>query len=320
MKIILALLLTSVSLIFGQQHQLEQWDQNKDGKLSITSNLSYANNDNPRQALDLYLPKKPTSGQPLPVIAFIHGGAWRAGDKRSGLWRLRPFIASGNYAGMSIGYRLTNEAQWPSQIHDCKAAIRWIRANAQKYNLNPDKIAVWGTSAGGHLVAMLGTTGEVKELEGTIGTHLNHSSRVNAVVNFFGPAEILTMGDHPSSIDHNAPGSPESLLIGGPILENQDKARSASPITHITKDAPPTLNIHGTADALVPYQQSVSFNQKLVEAGVSSNLITITDGGHGNFGNAIKQVNRSVANFLSKHLRSDQSITIKDQTLQAKTP
>jgi len=289
-------------------------------KISITPDLSYAANDNPRQTLDLYLPKKPSTNQPLPVIAFIHGGAWRAGDKRSGLKRLSPFILSGDYAGLSIAYRLSNEAQWPSQIHDCKAAIRWIRANAKKYNLDSKKIAVWGTSAGGHLVAMLGTSGDVKELEGKIGPHLDQSSRVDAVVNFFGPAEMLTMGNHPSTMDHNAPGSPESLLLGGPILENKEKARSASPITHITKDDPPILNIHGTADPLVPYPQSVVFNKKLVEAGTSSHLITITDGGHGNFGKATDAVNRTVSDFFSKHLRSDKSITIKNQTFRAKTP
>ena len=316
-------------------------DTNKDGSISLeehrafltrghkpqandqftsTSDLSYAANDNPRQALDLYLPKKPGSDKPLPVIAFIHGGAWRAGDKRSGLRRLAPFIASGDYAGVSIGYRLTNEAQWPSQIHDCKAAIRWIRAKAKKYNLDPTKIAVWGTSAGGHLVAMLGTSGEVKELEGKIGPHLDRSSRVDAVINFFGPAEMLTMGDHPSTMDHNAPDSPESLLIGGPILENKEKARSASPIAHVTKDDAPILNVHGTADPLVPYPQSVDFNKKLVEAGVVSTLITITDGGHGNFGKATEEVNQSVSEFLARHLRSDKSITTKDQTFKAKTP
>lgn len=289
-------------------------------KVVVTSDQPYAGNDNPRQALDLYLPKKRSTDKALPVIAFIHGGAWRAGDKRSGLRRLTPFIASGDYAGVSIGYRLTNEAQWPSQIHDCKAAIRWIRANAKKYNLDPEKIAVWGTSAGGHLVAMLGTSGGVKELEGKIGKHLDQSSRVDVVVNFFGPAEMLTMGDHPSTMDHNAPDSPESLLIGGPILENKEKARSASPITHVTKDDAPILNVHGTADPLVPYPQSVDFNKRLVEAGVASNLITITDGGHGNFGKATEKVNQSVSEFFAKHLRSEKSITIKDWTFKAKAP
>jgi acetyl esterase/lipase len=292
-----------------------QWND----RITSTPDLSYAANDNPRQALDLYLPKKPTNGKPLPIIAFIHGGAWRAGDKRSGLRRLDPFISSGDYAGISIAYRLTDEAQWPAQIHDCKAAIRWIRANAKKYNLDPENIAAWGSSAGGHLVAMLGTSGDVKELEGKIGKHLDQSSRVDCVVNFFGPSEMLTMGDHPSTMDHNAPDSPESLLIGGPVLKNKNQARSASPMTHITKDDPPILNVHGTADALVPYPQSVSFHKKLVEAGVSSSLTTITNGGHGNFGKATDKVNLTVSEFFTKHLRSDKSITMKDQIFEAKT-
>ena len=289
--------------------------------ITISSDLSYAANDNPRQTLDLYLPRlseKTNTTKSLPVIVFIHGGAWRAGDKRSGLGRLAPFVASGDYAGVSIAYRLTNEAKWPSQIHDCKAAIRWVRANAKKHNLDPGKIAVWGSSAGGHLVAMLGTSGEVEALEGKIGPHLNESSQVEAVINFFGPSEILTMGDHPSSMDHNAPDSPESILLGGPILENKEQARSASPITHITKNDPPILNVHGTADRLVPYPQSVTFHQKLIAAGVSSNLITITEGGHGNFGQATPQVNGVVSAFLSKYLLADKSVSIKNQEFQAK--
>lgn len=333
--------LSKEELPAGAQRNFDKVDTDKDGSISkkehqafqrlsrkalggenlaIKRDIPYAGNDNPRQKLDLYLPKKPTTNKPLPVIAFIHGGAWRGGHKNSGLHRLSPLIASGDYAGVSIAYRLSGESQWPSQIHDCKAAIRWIRANAKEHNLDPDKIAVWGTSAGGHLVAMLGTSGEVKELEGKIGKHLDQSSRVDCVINFFGPAEMLTMGDHPSSMDHNAPDSPESLLLGGPILENKDKARSASPITHITKDDAPILNIHGTADKLVPYPQSVEFNKKLVAAGVTSNLVTVKDGGHGNFGKATDQVNKAITEFLTHHLKSDKSVTIKDQVFQAKKP
>ena len=184
--------------------------------VSVQRDIPYADSEHPRQQLDLLLPEKRDSDTALPVIAFIHGGAWRGGDKRSGIQRLAPFVASGEFAGLSIGYRLSADATWPAQIHDCKAAIRWIRANAAKHNLDPDRIAVWGSSAGGHLVAMLGVSGEVEALEGKLGEHLDQDSRVQCVVNFFGPSELLTMGDHPSSIAHNAPESPESLLVGGP--------------------------------------------------------------------------------------------------------
>lgn len=134
--------------------------------------LPYAGTDNPRQTLDRYLPNDRKDDKPLPVVVFIHGGAWQAGDKRGGYRTIAPLVESGDCIGVSLGYRLTGESIWPTQIHDCKAAIRWLRANAEKYHLDPNKIGVTGTSAGGHLVAMLGTTGEVPELEGTLGEAL----------------------------------------------------------------------------------------------------------------------------------------------------
>ncbi len=242
--------------------------------------IPYADNDNRRQALDLYLPKQPTDGKPLPVIVWIHGGAWLAGDRASGFGQLRAFVHSGDYAGVSVGYRLTDEASWPAQIYDCKAAIRWIRGNAKKYNLDPDRIGVWGSSAGGHLVAMLGTSGGVESLEGKLGSFTDQSSRVTCVVDFFGPAELLTMGDAPSSLDHNAARSPESQLVGGTLQETKEVARDASPVTYVSKDDPPFLIVHGDKDMTVPYNQSVRFNELLKEANVDTTLITIAGARH----------------------------------------
>lgn len=283
--------------------------------ITLKRDLAYAGTDNPRQKLDLLLPNKRASEKPLPVIAFIHGGAWRAGDKWSGIGRLTPLVESGEYAGVSIGYRLSAEAKWPAQIHDCKAAIRWIRAHAKQHNLDPEKIAVWGTSAGGHLVSMLGVSGGIEALEGKLGEHLDQDSRVSCVVNFFGPSDLLTMNDHGSSMDHDAPDSPESQLIDGPIQEIQEKARAASPITYTTKDDAPILHVHGTVDKLVSFPQSVDFNQKLVAAGVKSNLITVEGGGHGNFGKAGPEIDRLVREFLEVHLRGTKTIEIKNRAL-----
>lgn len=268
--------------------------------VKLVADLPYADNDNPRQQLDLLLPERPADDKPLPVVVFIHGGAWRGGDRKGGQPMIASLVASGRYAGASVGYRLSGEAIWPAQIHDCKAAIRWLRANAKKYNLDADKIAVWGASAGGHLVAMLGTSGGVKELEGTLGKHTDQSSRVTCVVNFFGPTELLTMGKFPSSIQHDAANSPESLLIGGAIQENKDKARAASPITYVSKDDPPFLTLHGSEDPLVPYNQGERLHEELTKVGVSSVLVKVEGAGHG-FGGP--QVNERVRAFLDKHLR-----------------
>jgi acetyl esterase/lipase len=264
-------------------------------QITIIADLPYANNDNPRQQLDLFLPKQPVLNGPLPVIVFVHGGGWRKGDRRSGFTMLAPLIASGRFAGASIGYRLTDEASWPAQIHDCKAAIRWLRGNAGKHGLNADRIAVIGTSAGGHLVAMLGTSGGVAELEGDLGAFVGLSSRVQCVVDFFGPSDLATMGGW-----HDQPDSPEALLLGGPIPENQDLAQSASPIYYVSDDDPPFLMIHGTADPLVPFGQSVELQKKLEGSGVTAFLIPIENGGHGRF--RIPELDQRIGNFLDNQL------------------
>ncbi|MEE8451685.1 MAG: alpha/beta hydrolase fold domain-containing protein [Thermoguttaceae bacterium] len=274
--------------------------------------LPYADTDNPRQRLDLYLPKNPTSDEPLPVIAWIHGGAWRAGDRRSGQGRVAELVAGGNYAGVSIGYRLTGEAIWPAQIHDCKAAVRWIRANAKRYNLDPERIGVWGSSAGGHLVAMLGTSGRVKPLEGTLGKHTDQDSRVTCVVDYFGPSDLLAMGKYPSHMKHDAPDSPESRLVGGPVQETREMARSASPNTYASADDPPFLIAHGDKDFTVPYNQSVRLDEALHKAGVDPLFITVEGGGHGF---RAPEMTQRVHQFLDKHLR-DKEVDISEKPIK----
>jgi acetyl esterase/lipase len=295
-----------------QQAAQPRGNQKQVGAVRVLKDLSYADNKNPRQVLDLALPVV-KSEKPLPVIAFIHGGAWRAGNKNGGLKRVAAFVDSGRYAGVSIGYRLTNEAKWPAQIHDCKAAIRWIKGNAQKYNLDPGRIAVYGTSAGGHLVAMLGVSGGVKELEGSLGIHTDQSSRVTAVANYFGPSQLLTMNDFPGKMDHNAADSPESLLIGGAIQQHKDKANAASPMQYVTADDAPMLLVHGDADPLVPFNQSEILDAALGKAGVSATLVRVAGGGHGNFRNPA--ISAQLSAFFSKHLLGHSDSKLQDRTL-----
>lgn len=264
-------------------------------------NLPYADTDNARQKLDLYLPKARKSEAPLPVIVFIHGGGWRGGDKKGGISNLARYVESGAYAGVSVGYRLTNEAQWPAQIHDCKAAIRWIKAHAKEYGLDADKIGVWGTSAGGHLVSMLGTSGDVKELEGTLGKHLDLDSRVTCVVNYFGPENFLTMVRQPSTVDRTKGDTyPEALLLGGAVPDRQEAAKEASPVTHVSAGDAPFFTAHGTKDPLVPFAQGQEIHQALTQAGVTSILQEMTEGGHG-FRSA--DLDQRVKLFFDLHLR-----------------
>lgn len=270
--------------------------------LRLIAELPYADGDNPRQMLDVLLPKDPKTDGPLPVIVFIHGGGWRNGDKSRGLRTLIPYVESGQYAGVTIAYRLTNEARWPQQIHDCKAAVRWIRGHADEHGFDPERIGVIGTSAGGHLVSMLGVSGGVMNLEGELGDSDDESSRVTCVVNMYGPSDLLTMDDHPGTMTHNAADSPESLLIGGPIQEVKAITRTASPVTYVTDDDAPFLHIHGTQDPLVPFPQSETLHKLLTEAGVASLLVPVTDGRHGGFNNP--EVDRRIGLFFDRHLRS----------------
>jgi acetyl esterase/lipase len=278
-------------------------DQNKDGSISLTEhitflsstnakvenkdlqiihNIAYAGNENSRQTLDLILPNNPDRKKRLPLVIWIHGGGWKNGDKKTGHSpdRIPALVKTHRYAGATISYRLSGEAIWPAQIHDCKAAIRWLRANAFKFGYDPSRIALWGSSAGGHLVSMLGTTGNNKEIEGTVGNHLDQTSHVQAVVNYYGPSALLQMSNHPSKIDHNAPDSPESQLMGFPIQESKSKTKQASPLHHVSAEDAPFIHFHGTEDPLVPFHQSKVFHQALKENGVPSTLITLQSGGH----------------------------------------
>ncbi|MFP6877557.1 MAG: alpha/beta hydrolase [Roseibacillus sp.] len=273
-------------------------DQAESAVFRELKNLDYVGSGNPRQTLDLFLPKA-KSGKARPLLVYIHGGGWRAGSKEGGLRRLLPYLETSGYAGASINYRLTNESRWPTQIHDCKAAIRWLKAHAGEYGYDAGKIAVWGTSAGGHLVAMLGVCGDVPELEGKLGKHLDQTSGVACVVNFFGPSNLLTMDDFPSTIKHSAADSPEGKLVGGALLDKKEIANSASPVTHVSKPDAPMLLAHGTKDKLVPHNQSVDLAKRLKAAGVPAVFITLEGAGHGF---RSEELQRRVTAFLGRHL------------------
>jgi acetyl esterase/lipase len=253
--------------------------------VKVEKDIPYASTKNPKQTLDLLLPVSPKNDKPLPVVVNIHGGAWQAGDKSQGVGAIMSLVGTGEYAGATIEYRLTDEASWPAQAFDCKAAIRWIRANAEKYHLDPDRIGVIGASAGGHLVAILGTSGDVEALEGDLGPYKGVSSRVKCVVDEFGPSDLATMMDYPSTTDHKSARAPESKLVGGAILDKLDVAKAASPITYVTKDDPPFLIIHGDKDPTVPFNQSERLTKALKDSGVDVRFIKVEGGAHGGFQN-----------------------------------
>ncbi len=213
-----------------------------------------------------------------------------------------------------MSYRLSQEAVFPAQIEDCKAAIRWLRANADQYHIDPDRIGAWGASAGGHLVALLGTSGDVDELEGKLGNS-EQSSRVQAVCDFFGPTDFLQMDAHAqrgSRLIHDAADSPESQLVGGPIQTNKGKVARANPITYVTEDDPPFLIVHGDRDALVPWHQSQLLFDALQDAGVKNIAFHKIEGaGHG-FGGR-REVDRLVDEFFEKQLKSLKKTASQEQ-------
>jgi acetyl esterase/lipase len=261
--------------------------------------LAYVANGHARQNLDLYLP---SDGQHLPLIIWVHGGAFRMGSKEGLEFDAVPleYLAQG-YALASINYRLSQHALFPAQIEDCKAAVRWLRAHAEQFNLDANRFGVWGPSAGGYLAAMLGATGAVKAFE--VGDYLDVSSRVQAVVDYFGPTDFLQMDDQrlPDGMLHNPPDSPESQLVGGAIQEHKQRVAQANPITYVARDAPPFLIVHGDRDPLVPYQQSVLLDAALRQAGVPVTFYPVVGAGHGGFTDP--RVPELTQAFFAKHLK-----------------
>ena len=253
-----------------------------------------------RNKLDIYLPK---GDGPFPLVIWIHGGGWVNGSKAGGGPALR--LLENGFAVASINYRLSGQAIFPAQIQDCKAAVRFLRTSGKKYNLDADHFGAWGSSAGGHLVALLGTSGDVKDLEGD-GPNKQASSRVQAVCDWFGPTDLTKMNEQATvkgPIDHDSPNSPESKLIGGPIQDNKEKAKKANPLEYVSKDDPPFLIIHGDKDNLVPVRQSEILHEALKKAGVDSTLIVVPGGGHGQ-GIGIPENFQKIEEFFAKHLKA----------------
>jgi acetyl esterase/lipase len=264
----------------------------------VEHNLEYGPHE--RNKLDLYVPK---GDGPFPLVIWVHGGAWQGGSKEGGGPAL--FLLGRGYAVASINYRLSQHAKFPAQIEDCQAAVRFLRATAEKYHLDSAHFGAMGASAGGHLVALMGTAGDAKEFAG-YGSVKEGSSRVQCVVDLFGPTDLTKMREQSSGkgkIDHDSPDSPEAKLIGGPVQQNKEKAAKANPITYVTKDDPPFLILHGDQDPLVPLGQSELLQAALKKAGVESELVVIPGAGHGGKEFTTDATRKKVEAFFDKHLK-----------------
>ena len=258
--------------------------------------LEFAVVDGHSLKLDLYLPENVKSA---PLLVWIHGGGWRAGSKNncSVSW-----LAEKGFAVASISYRLTDKAIFPAQIHDCKAALRWLRANKSKYAYSSEKVAVAGSSAGGMLAALMGTSGDVKALEGTVGGNNDQSSRVDAVIDFYGASDfILRSKTQPHRA--NKEGSVVYRLLGGGADKKVELAKQASAAYHVSSDDPPMLVFHGDKDNTVLLDQSLKIQEVYKKAQLPLDLHILKGAGHGGKQFYSEDNKKKMLVFLNKYLK-----------------
>jgi acetyl esterase/lipase len=257
--------------------------------------IEYTNPDNQHLKLDLARPR--IGNGPFPAILCIHGGGFRAGN-REGYDGLCLRLAEHGYVAITITYRLAPKYPFPAAIHDTKAAVRWLRANAQKYKIDPERIGVTGGSAGGHLAQFLAVTGDVKEFEGE-GGNPGQSSKVACVVNVYGPSDFTK--SYGKSVDA---AEVLPLFLGGDLEKARPLHIRASPLYWVTPNASPTLCIHGTDDKYVAHEQAVWMVDKLKAANVEAELLTLEGAGHGFKGKDVETAEKALFAFFDSHLKS----------------
>jgi acetyl esterase/lipase len=251
--------------------------------------LNYAGDTMEYHRLDIYLP--PVEKPIYPAVISIYGSAWFGNNlKETDLATIGKALLDAGFAVVTPNHRSSTDARFPAQIQDIKAVVRFIRANADQYQIDTSFIGITGSSSGGHLAALTGTSGFVKQytvgsasadIEGNLGQYTTYSSSVDAVIDWFGPTDFLIMDSCGSSLVHNAASSPESSLIGGPIQDNKDKCALANPITYVDENDPPFLILHGDADPLVPHCQSELLYDALQMTCVSSQFVLVPGAEHG---------------------------------------
>lgn len=290
-RLLLLGLLYSLSITYGQNYK-------------VITDITYAEEPtSSKQKLDIYIPE---GNGLMPCLVWIHGGAWLAGSK-DGLAKEIDTVLHHGYVVVSIGYRLSSEAIFPAQIHDCKTAIRFLKANGTKYYIDSSRIAVAGASAGGHLVSLLGTSAGIEVLEGRDLGYGNVSSRVHAVIDYYGPTNFLIMDDLPEKCEnamvHLTSNSPESLLLGCNIEECPEKVKTANPITYISEDDPPFLIFHGTFDCTVTPKSSILLQKALQSNDIREELHLLSGAGHGGEQFLRAEIKEQVLQFLNSNLK-----------------
>jgi acetyl esterase/lipase len=268
------------------------------GNVRVIRDLEYAKPEGRPLLLDLYLPKE-ASAELLPAVIWVHGGGWKNGSKKN---CKASWLAAEGFAVASINYRLTDAGVWPAQIDDCYAAVRWLRRNAGPHGIDPSAIGAWGSSAGGHLVALMAT----RPYPGKEQV----SSRVQAVCDWFGPADLLTMPPNVvgnGRTEADVADSNGARLLDGTVRDQPEKARDASALHHVSEGDTPVLIMHGEKDPGVPLEQSARFHKALVSAGVPVSFHVVEGAGHGGPEFNSPDVRARVLDFFRRHLSGSET-------------
>lgn len=317
----------------------------------LVATVKNDNGENRDLRINVFVPK--TNNKKVPLLVFVHGGGWAMGDYQGddksnnnqvnltgqtvnqmstdnqSSYKIFKGILNNGIAFASIDYRLNSEAKFPAQIFDVKGAIRFLRAHADEYGIDSERIAIAGTSAGAHLATLLATTNNINELEGTVGGNLNYSSKVMACIDFYGPTDLLTMGPEmdlslqtkeQAAETHDSIRANESILLGfnkegqgvgllRKLKENNDTsspywnyvllATKGSPVYQVTSDDPPFFIAHGGNDSLVSIQQSLRFKEALDKMGIENIYMSNSKAPHGNQGDV---VNKAALNWITNKL------------------
>lgn len=266
----------------------------KAAEILFEQGIEYSSPDGQRLQLNLARPKE-IQGR-APAVLCIHGGGFRGG-KRERWDKLCQQLAERGYVAVTVTYRLAPKYQFPAAVHDVKAAVRWLRASADKYQLDPARIGVVGDSAGGHLVQFLGVTGDVPQFEGDGGS-AGQSSKVTCVVNYYGPSDLTK--SYGKSVDA---AEVLPLWLGGDAVKERHRHILASPLYWVTPSAAPTLLIHGTKDPYVNFEQAQWIHERLQAADVEVDLLTLEGAGHGFKGADAEKAEQAMLAFFDKHLK-----------------
>ena len=272
--------------------------------MTLIRDVEYGKGGDVSLKLDIYMPQTPLT-TPMPAVVFFHGGGWQSGDKYPS--QITSLVRRG-FFGVSINYRLSGVAPFPAAIEDCKCAVRWLRANAGKYNVDPDRIGVWGGSAGGHLSLLAGTADKSAGLEGN-GGWADYSSRVQAVCSFYGPSDFVSWYRDNARFGRTL-SSAETKFLGGTMEQKPEVYRQASPVTWVSAGDPPLLMVHGDRDPVVPFQQSQIMYDAYQALGLDAALIKVVGAGHGFINRpgqpaispSPQEINQAVYDFFLKHL------------------